>query len=58
MTIWLRTACAVQLDVKQNIGKRYARMDEAGCPFCFTIDASFLASVFRSRLVLMRLPTA
>ncbi|HVU63792.1 MAG TPA: His/Gly/Thr/Pro-type tRNA ligase C-terminal domain-containing protein, partial [Phycisphaerales bacterium] len=19
-------------------GKRYARMDEAGCPFCFTID--------------------
>jgi hypothetical protein len=24
--------------VKQSIGKRYARMDEAGTPFCFTID--------------------
>jgi len=29
---------AVEFDAKQNIGKRYARMDEAGCPFCFTID--------------------
>jgi glycyl-tRNA synthetase len=28
----------VEFDAKQNIGKRYARMDEAGCPFCFTID--------------------
>jgi glycyl-tRNA synthetase len=28
----------VEFDVKQTIGKRYARMDEAGCPFCFTID--------------------
>jgi glycyl-tRNA synthetase len=28
----------VEYDVKQSIGKRYARMDEAGCPFCFTID--------------------
>ena len=28
----------VEMDVKQTIGKRYARMDEAGCPFCFTID--------------------
>jgi glycyl-tRNA synthetase len=27
-----------QLDMKQNIGKRYARMDEAGTPYCFTID--------------------
>ncbi len=27
-----------QFDAKQSIGKRYARMDEAGCPFCFTID--------------------
>ena len=25
-------------DAKQSIGKRYARMDEAGTPFCFTID--------------------
>ncbi len=30
---------AIDFDTKQNIGKRYARMDEAGCPFCFTIDA-------------------
>ena len=28
----------VDFDVKQAIGKRYARMDEAGTPFCFTID--------------------
>ncbi len=27
-----------QYDVKQSIGKRYARMDEAGTPFCFTVD--------------------
>ncbi len=28
----------IESDAKQSIGKRYARMDEAGCPFCFTID--------------------
>ncbi len=28
----------IEHDAKQAIGKRYARMDEAGCPFCFTID--------------------
>ncbi len=28
----------IEHDPKQAIGKRYARMDEAGCPFCFTID--------------------
>jgi glycyl-tRNA synthetase len=27
-----------QYDAKQSIGKRYARMDEAGTPFCVTID--------------------
>ena len=27
-----------QYDAKQSIGKRYARMDEAGAPYCFTID--------------------
>ncbi|MFQ5491218.1 MAG: His/Gly/Thr/Pro-type tRNA ligase C-terminal domain-containing protein, partial [Phycisphaerae bacterium] len=27
-----------QFDAKQSIGKRYARMDEAGTPVCFTID--------------------
>jgi glycyl-tRNA synthetase len=28
--------------VKGSIGKRYARMDEAGCPFCFTVDGQTL----------------
>jgi glycyl-tRNA synthetase len=32
----------VDYDPKQSIGKRYARMDEAGCPFCFTIDGDTL----------------
>lgn len=34
----------VEMDEKQSIGKRYARMDEAGCPFCFTIDGETAAS--------------
>lgn len=38
----LRQKWNVQFDVKQNIGKRYARMDEAGTPFCFTIDTQTL----------------
>ncbi|MBS0197731.1 MAG: glycine--tRNA ligase [Planctomycetes bacterium] len=33
---------AIECDEKQTIGKRYARMDEAGCPFCFTIDGDTL----------------
>lgn len=33
----------IEYDVKQSIGKRYARMDEAGCPFCFTIDSETLS---------------
>ncbi len=32
----------IETDPKQSIGKRYARMDEAGCPFCFTIDGETL----------------
>jgi len=40
----LRGKYAVQMDVKQNIGKRYARMDEAGCPFCITIDGDTMTS--------------
>jgi glycyl-tRNA synthetase len=32
----------VQIDMKQSIGKRYARMDEAGTPYCFTIDGDTL----------------
>jgi len=34
----LRKHYPAQYDPKQSIGKRYARMDEAGTPFCFTID--------------------
>ena len=34
----LRKHHICQLDEKQSIGKRYARMDEAGTPWCFTID--------------------
>ena len=33
----------IESDAKQSIGKRYARMDEAGCPFCFTIDSDTLS---------------
>ncbi len=33
----------IETDAKQSIGKRYARMDEAGCPFCFTIDGETLS---------------
>jgi glycyl-tRNA synthetase len=41
--ITLRSQWAVQLDIKQNIGKRYARMDEAGTPYCFTVDTQTLS---------------
>ncbi|MFK7926743.1 MAG: His/Gly/Thr/Pro-type tRNA ligase C-terminal domain-containing protein, partial [Myxococcota bacterium] len=34
----LRKRWIVQHDIKQSIGKRYARMDEAGTPFCVTVD--------------------
>lgn len=34
----LRDEFVVDLDIKQNIGKRYARQDEIGTPYCFTID--------------------
>ncbi|MCB9964783.1 MAG: glycine--tRNA ligase [Rhodospirillales bacterium] len=34
----LREDYAVDLDIKQNIGKRYARQDEIGTPYCFTVD--------------------
>ncbi len=39
----LREKFACQLDAKQSIGKRYARMDEAGTPYCFTIDGETLS---------------
>jgi len=38
----LRNTWNVQVDNKQSIGKRYARMDEAGTPYCFTIDSQTL----------------
>ncbi len=34
----LREHYACEYDAKQSIGKRYARMDEIGTPFCFTVD--------------------
>jgi glycyl-tRNA synthetase len=39
----LRREFTTQFDVKQNIGKRYARMDEAGTPYCVTVDSDTLA---------------
>ena len=39
----LRKTWNVEMDVKQNIGKRYARMDEAGTPYCFTVDTQTLS---------------
>jgi glycyl-tRNA synthetase len=38
----LRKEHTVEFDEKQSIGKRYARMDEAGTPFCLTIDSQTL----------------
>ena len=38
----LRQQHVTQFDVKQSIGKRYARMDEAGTPWCFTVDQDSL----------------
>ncbi|MEL7090081.1 MAG: His/Gly/Thr/Pro-type tRNA ligase C-terminal domain-containing protein, partial [Planctomycetota bacterium] len=34
----LREHYTCEYDAKQSIGKRYARMDEIGTPFCFTVD--------------------
>ncbi|MGH1403741.1 MAG: glycine--tRNA ligase [Alphaproteobacteria bacterium] len=39
----LREEFAVDLDIKQNIGKRYARQDEIGTPYCFTVDNDTLS---------------
>ncbi len=39
----LRRKHVVEFDEKQSIGKRYARMDEAGTPFCITIDSDTLS---------------
>jgi glycyl-tRNA synthetase len=34
----LRTKFMCEYDPKQSIGKRYARMDEIGTPYCITVD--------------------
>ncbi len=38
----LRGTYTCQYDAKQSIGKRYARMDEAGTPYCVTVDGDTL----------------
>ncbi len=38
----LRQHFTCEYDPKQAIGKRYARMDEIGTPFCVTIDGQTL----------------
>jgi glycyl-tRNA synthetase len=38
----LRTKFMCEYDAKQAIGKRYARMDEIGTPYCVTIDGETL----------------
>ena len=38
----LRKSFTCEYDPKQAIGKRYARMDEIGTPFCITIDGQTL----------------
>lgn len=38
----MRTKHTCEYDAKQSIGKRYARMDEVGTPYCFTIDGQTL----------------
>lgn len=38
----LRKTYTIEMDVKQNIGKRYARHDEIGTPYCFTVDTQTL----------------
>ncbi len=41
--IWIcGTQFTCEYDAKQSIGKRYARMDEIGTPFCVTIDGQTL----------------
>jgi glycyl-tRNA synthetase len=40
----LRKTWTIEMDEKQSIGKRYARMDEGGTPYCFTIDGESLTT--------------
>src|SRR5687768_7216310 len=41
--MYLRKTYTSEFDVKQSIGKRYARMDEVGTPYCVTVDGTTLA---------------
>ncbi|MBA3272625.1 MAG: glycine--tRNA ligase, partial [Chthoniobacterales bacterium] len=38
----LRSRYTCEYDAKQSIGKRYARMDEIGTPYCITVDGQTL----------------
>jgi glycyl-tRNA synthetase len=38
MYLDLRNTFTCEYDAKQSVGKRYARMDEIGTPYCVTID--------------------
>lgn len=40
----LRSKHICQYDAKQSIGKRYARMDEAGTPYCVVVDGDTAGS--------------
>ena len=50
----LREKYPVEYDAKAAIGKRYARMDEIGTPFCFTIDGDTLAGSGGDQTVTVR----
>jgi glycyl-tRNA synthetase len=39
----LRKKISTEFDAKQSIGKRYARADEIGVPFCITVDPKSLS---------------
>jgi glycyl-tRNA synthetase len=39
----LKRHMACQYDEKGSVGRRYARQDEAGTPWCLTIDGQTLA---------------
>jgi glycyl-tRNA synthetase len=42
MYLELRKSFTCEMDPKQAIGRRYARMDEIGTPFCVTVDGQTL----------------
>ena len=59
----VRRKFACRYDVKQAIGKRYARMDEAGTPYCLTVDGQTAEDVTvtireRDKMTQERIPVA